>query len=128
MAAEEILRFALFKEVLKPDRKKRRKLNNGQVIDSPSEADEDDDPDMDVEAEDERENEVLQPVTTSQRARAQEKARRIERGQAGPSQRREVRQDSADEDIDMEGAEALALAEMEEEQEQIEGGDLSAQR
>ncbi|KAG9120001.1 MCM DNA helicase complex subunit [Ceratobasidium sp. 392] len=29
MAAEEILKFALFKEVLKPERRKRRKLNTG---------------------------------------------------------------------------------------------------
>ena len=31
MAAEEILRFALFKEVLKPERRKKRKLNSGRA-------------------------------------------------------------------------------------------------
>ncbi|KAG9011009.1 MCM DNA helicase complex subunit [Tulasnella sp. JGI-2019a] len=32
-AANEILRFALFKEVLKPERRKKRKLNSGMAID-----------------------------------------------------------------------------------------------
>lgn len=43
MAAEEILRFALFKEVLKPARKKKRKLNDGVPAASDSDSDDDDD-------------------------------------------------------------------------------------
>lgn len=43
MAAEEILRFALFKEVLKPTRKKKRKLNNGVSAASDSDSDNEDD-------------------------------------------------------------------------------------
>jgi len=42
MAAEEILRFALFKEVLKPARKKKRKLNDGVPAASDSDSDDDD--------------------------------------------------------------------------------------
>ena len=95
MAAEEILRFALFKEVLKAPRRKKRKLNNGQVVDAAS--DEEDD-----EEEEEVEEEEVAGVTVSQRARAQEKAKRLES---------EARGADDEEDADMEGAEALAVEE-----------------
>ncbi|KAK8864170.1 hypothetical protein IAR55_001416 [Kwoniella newhampshirensis] len=72
MAAEEILRFALFKEVLKPERRKRRKLNTGQSVED----------DSDASSEEEGEDEVVGGVTESQRERAREKARRMEGGPA----------------------------------------------
>ena len=40
-AAEEILRFALYKEVLKPERRKKRKLNNGRIVTEADESDTD---------------------------------------------------------------------------------------
>ncbi|KAK4686427.1 DNA replication licensing factor MCM3, partial [Tremellales sp. Uapishka_1] len=72
MAAEEILRFALFKEVLKPQRRKKRKLNNGQGVDEGS--------DEEDEEEDENENEEEETagVTEREREKAREKAKRIE--------------------------------------------------
>ncbi|WVW83594.1 hypothetical protein I302_105615 [Kwoniella bestiolae CBS 10118] len=70
MAAEEILRFALFKEVLKPERRKRRKLNAGVSVD---ESDEEED-------QEEGEEKVTTGVTESQRERAREKNRRMEGG------------------------------------------------
>ena len=112
MAAEEILRYALFKEVLKPQRKKKRRLNNGQVVEVAS--------DEEDEEEYEEVVEELNGVTLTQQDKATEKAREIE-GSAGPSQpRRERDQD----DVDMEGAEALALAEEEEEQ----SGEIAPER
>ncbi|KAG8959874.1 MCM DNA helicase complex subunit [Tulasnella sp. 419] len=42
-AAHEILRFALFKEVLKPERRKKRKLNTGMAVDGEDSNEEDED-------------------------------------------------------------------------------------
>jgi DNA replication licensing factor MCM3 len=75
MAAEEILRFALFKEVLKPERRKKRKLNNGQ-------ADEESD---EEEEEDEAEEEEEEEVTREARAKARAKAKRMEGGPSAPT-------------------------------------------
>ncbi|OCF31031.1 minichromosome maintenance protein 3 [Kwoniella heveanensis BCC8398] len=75
MAAEEILRFALFKEVLKPERRKRRKLNPGQNADDSDATDEEDD-----EEDGEGDEDISGGVTTSQRERAREKNRRMEGG------------------------------------------------
>lgn len=77
LAAEEILRFALFKEVLKPERRKKRKLNNGQPVDGDASSDEED-------AEGEEEEATPNGVTVSQRDRAREKNQRLDG--AGPSQ------------------------------------------
>jgi DNA replication licensing factor MCM3 len=51
IAAEEILQFALFKEVLKRQRRKKRKLNNGAAVGKRTEDEEDesDDPSDDEE-------------------------------------------------------------------------------
>ena len=81
MAAEEILRFALFKEVLKPERRKKRKLNNGQSVEDGS-GSEDEDVEGEAEGEGEEEDGVesaLNGVTETQRVRAREKGRRLER-------------------------------------------------
>jgi len=90
LAAEEILRFALFKEVLKPERRKKRKLNNGQPVDGEGSSDEED-------AEGEEEEPVPNGVTVSQRERAREKNQRLDG--AGPSQPR--LSTPRDEDADM---------------------------
>jgi len=97
LAAEEILRFALFKEVLKPERRKKRKLNNGQPVDGEGSSDEED-----VEGEEEEET----GVTVSQRERAREKNQRLDR--AGPS--RPAPGPAVDEDAEM-GEEALTAEE-----------------
>ncbi|OCF57170.1 minichromosome maintenance protein 3 [Kwoniella mangroviensis CBS 10435] len=73
MAAEEILRFALFKEVLKPERRKRRKLNAGVSVDDSDEEDEQEDAEGEEEV-------ATGGVTESQRERAKEKNRRMEGG------------------------------------------------
>jgi len=97
LAAEEILRFALFKEVLKPERRKKRKLNNGQPVDGEGSSDEED-----VEGEEEEDT----GVTVSQRERAREKNQRLDR--AGPSQ--PAPGPAVDEDAEM-GEEALTAEE-----------------
>jgi DNA replication licensing factor MCM3 len=66
MAAEEILRFALFKEVLRAERRKRRKLNNGVPVDGDGEGSG-------------AEEEQVEAVTKGERERAKAKARRLER-------------------------------------------------
>ncbi|ORY32621.1 MCM2/3/5 family-domain-containing protein [Naematelia encephala] len=113
IAAEEILRFALFKEVVRPERRKKRKLVNGQSIEVDADEEEED-----VEEEGEEEG----GVSDEQRRRAQEKSRRLEGdGQPGPS-RQPVQGDDAEDDVDMDGAEA-ALA-----QDELSTTDISAER
>lgn len=73
MAAEEILRFALFKEVLRAERRKRRKLNNGVPVDG------DGDGSDEEEEEEVPEEEQVEAVTKGERERAKAKARRLER-------------------------------------------------
>ncbi|TYJ55718.1 hypothetical protein B9479_003626 [Cryptococcus floricola] len=108
IAAEEILRFALFKEVVRPERRKRRKINHqGQSVevDSDEEEDEDEVPepvaagqeDAELEAGVQRLN-----VTDSQRDRTREKNRRADGTQA-------ERNEDEDEDFDM-AEESLGLA------------------
>lgn len=46
MAAEELLRFALFKEVMKPERRKKRKLNKGTAAGGAGDDDSDGDSDV----------------------------------------------------------------------------------
>ncbi|KAI5449835.1 MCM DNA helicase complex subunit [Naganishia albida] len=98
MAAEEILRFALFKEVLKADKhRKRRKLDktgrrragSGSGSDSGEEEEED--------AEGEEEEDVVDAETEARAARAAEKAKRMEM----PSQTPEVQPPPAAEDAPM---------------------------
>ena len=116
MAAEEILRFALFKEVLKAQRRKKRRLNNGQMVDVASdEEDEDEDVAEDEEGADEQEE--VTTVTKSQRQRAKDKADRLERRSASVA-------GAGNEDDDMEGAEAL----VEPEEEEGEGADIASDR
>ena len=120
MAAEEILRFALFKEVLKVQRRKKRRLNNGQIVDVASDEEDDDE---DVAEEDEGEengDDEVTTVTKSQRQRAKEKAARIER-------QSQSQQPEANDDDDMEGAEALVAA-VEDDAEQSHTGDIASDR
>lgn len=72
MAAEELLRFALFKEVVRPERRKRRKLNGGA-------ARSDDESESDEEEEEELLEEEIAAPTEADRQRAREKAERLER-------------------------------------------------
>lgn len=124
MAAEELLRFALFKEVLKPERRKRRKLNKGVSAEDGS--DEEEDEEADGDADGDEDDEDVPGVTASQRERAREKAKRMEgpgpvparspSAAAGPgpsTQASAIAADTAadEEDIDMEGAEGLLEAE-----------------
>ncbi|WOO85896.1 DNA replication licensing factor mcm3 [Vanrija pseudolonga] len=104
LAAEELLRYALFKEVIRPERRKRRKLNPGAGSDASS------------DEEDEEEEEEGAEVTASQREKAAEKAKRIERTSpqrpGRPSRRRgapsatpapaaDADAEAVDQDIDM---------------------------
>ncbi|WVQ82394.1 hypothetical protein IAT38_004522 [Cryptococcus sp. DSM 104549] len=111
MAAEEILRFALFKEVVRPERRKRRKLNRGGSgeLDSDEESEEE-----------EAAAEAEEGVTDTQRARAREKERRMAAaaarrspGSAGAAGAGAAPAARDDDDDDFEMAE-LAIAEAEE--------------
>lgn len=113
-AAEALLRFALFKEVLKPERRKRRKLNTG-IHNDDDEEEEEGETDEEGDEQDNGEEEVVNPITASQRQRAKEKAARLVTptpaaapgpGPATQASRRQVDQQD-DEDVDMEGAEGL---------------------
>ncbi|CAE6413749.1 unnamed protein product [Rhizoctonia solani] len=65
MAAEEILKFALFKEVLKPERRKRRKLNTG-AAGAGGQSDEEDGSDDEMESAPQRmEMPQQQPIAAS---------------------------------------------------------------
>ncbi|KAL5635475.1 hypothetical protein ACGC1H_004312 [Rhizoctonia solani] len=69
MAAEEILKFALFKEVLKPERRKRRKLNTG-AAGAGGQSDEEDGSDDEMESAPQRmeipqQQQQQQPITVS---------------------------------------------------------------
>ncbi|KDN42137.1 hypothetical protein RSAG8_06995, partial [Rhizoctonia solani AG-8 WAC10335] len=65
MAAEEILKFALFKEVLKPERRKRRKLNTG-AAGAGGQSDEEEGSDDEMESAPQRmEIPQQQPITVS---------------------------------------------------------------
>jgi DNA replication licensing factor MCM3 len=126
-AAEALLRFALFKEVLKPERRKRRKLNTGQHMDD--ETDEEGEEDEAEEEEGQGINEVTTAVTASQRQRAKEKAARLERPPTatpgpGPSTQAAAARDDDDEDMD--GADALLAEAPEPEPE--DAAPLSAER
>lgn len=130
-AAEALLRFALFKEVLKPERRKRRKLNTGQHMDD--DTDEEGEEDDAEEEEGQDVNEVTTAVTASQRQRAKEKAARLERPPTatpgpGPSTQAAAARDDDDEDMD--GADALLaeVPEPEPEETEAEAAPLSAER
>jgi len=115
MAAEEILRFALFKEVLKQQRRKKRRLNNGQMVDVASDEEDEEMGEEEEEADgEEGEGEEVTEVTKSQRQRAKEKARRIERSESRAASARDQ------DDEDMAGAEALVQAEAEEEDDSVD--------
>ncbi|WVO22298.1 uncharacterized protein IAS62_003628 [Cryptococcus decagattii] len=105
MAAEEILRFALFKEVVRPERRKRRKINHaGQSVEVDSDEDEEEEEELQAGVERMSMNGDV-GVTESQRERAREKNRRVEGQAPGP-----LPED--DEDFEMrEAEESLALQE-----------------
>jgi DNA replication licensing factor MCM3 len=111
----------LFKEVLKPERRKRRKLNTGQHMDD------DTDEEGDEEEEEEEGAQEVTAISASQRQRATEKAARLERAPTatpgpGPSSQAAAARDEDDED--MEGAEGLLA----EEPAATSAGPLSAER
>ncbi|WVO16414.1 hypothetical protein L204_104089 [Cryptococcus depauperatus] len=74
MAAEEILRFALFKEVIRLERRKRRKINHGGEA---VEIDSDEDGESDEELQ-QRVERLSVGVTESQKERAKEKNKQVD--------------------------------------------------
>ncbi|GMK54294.1 hypothetical protein CspeluHIS016_0108800 [Cutaneotrichosporon spelunceum] len=119
IAAEELLRFALFKEVVRPERRKRRKLNDGGSRS---------DDESDTEDEEELLEEEIAAPTETDRQRAREKVERLERSQ------RRRRPSQADEEDEAAAAEMLEdgdveMAEFEEAEAVAENiGDVSAER
>lgn len=124
-AAEALLRFALFKEVLKPEKRKRRKLNTGTALDDDEESEGEGTDDEEAQANG-GDEEVVNPITASQRQRAKEKAAKLDArpprpasasatpAAAGPGPSTQATQRRAgpqagqdDDDDDMEGAEGL---------------------
>lgn len=108
IAAEEILRFALFKEVLKPERRKRRKLNTGGTpgVDE-TDDDEEEEEDELLEGEDRAENGEIVTSSEARAARAAAKAKRLESDNAGPgSQASQGAGAPDDDDIDMDALDA----------------------
>lgn len=93
MAAEELLRFALFKEVVRPERRKRRKLNGGTARS---------DDESGTEDEEELLEEEIAAPTEDDRQRAREKADRLER-----RERRDRAPSQADPDAEAAAAEAF---------------------
>ena len=78
LAAEEILQFALFKEVLKRQRRKKRKLNNGASVGKRN-ADEDDESDEGTDDEEDIPNdEPLADETLAGKLPQEQKAKDIE--------------------------------------------------
>jgi DNA replication licensing factor MCM3 len=139
-AAEALLRFALFKEVLKPERRKRRKLNTGMHMDDETDEEGEDDEEEEEEGQAQITREEM-PITASQRQRAKDKAARLERqrsatasasGGPGPSSQAAAAAQGAneddDEDDDMEGAETLLAEEPIPETEAPGTGPLSTER
>lgn len=104
LAAEELLRFALFKEVVRAERRKKRKLNTGQPVNGDD--DEEDDAEEDEEEDQTHPERMQMPegqgVTGTQQERAAEKNRRLEGERPGG--------DADEDDVDM-GLEAEAEAE-----------------
>lgn len=84
MAAEEILRFALFKEVVKHDRRKKRKLNTGRARrqgSGGSDSDEDDETD---DEEDDDEGDLVDAQTEARDQRAAEREKRMQSRTSAP--------------------------------------------
>lgn len=105
MAAEEILRFALFKEVLKPERRKKRKLNTGKSKRSDGsgsdDSDEEDEIDEELDGEGEDEGDVVDARTETRDARATARSKRM------VSPRESVPRSVQDADMDVEAEEAM---------------------
>lgn len=114
MAAEELLRFALFKEVIRPERRKRRKLNGGGQADSEDE----DETDAEEELEEEQEAVDRRDNAASPREQARRKARQIEQP-SQPSQ-------PDDDDVAMGEAEASGSGEVSSERVDLFRARLSA--
>ncbi len=127
MAAEEILRFALFKEVLKPERRKKRKLNSGRgesadtdgetdAEDAEGEADEQVEGDVEMGGADPEDAEVVNASTEAARERAAAKAKRMDDRAPGRlpvlrSQRGDLEtQDDEDEELAAAEADVEAFA------------------
>jgi DNA replication licensing factor MCM3 len=93
-AAHEILRFALFKEVLKPERRKKRKLNSGMAVDGSDEEEEDGEGSDDEEAEPNKRMEMPNGTGTGTRTGSSTRGRTptasaptVVNGQTGTNQR-----------------------------------------
>jgi DNA replication licensing factor MCM3 len=104
MAAEEILRFALFKEVLKPEKRKKRKLNTGKSKRSDGSGSDDSDEEDDIDGElddevDQQEDVAANASSTATRAAGRAKRTETPR-EGGPGS-------VQDEDMDMEAEAAL---------------------
>jgi len=68
MEAEDILRFALYKEVLKRQRRKKRKLNHGKAVEGDEEGSGDE-----TAAEDDEDDEETQPTRMEQQEKGKTK-------------------------------------------------------
>lgn len=106
MAAEEILRFALFKEVLKPERRKKRKLNTGKSkrSDGSDSDDSDDEDEIDGEladADGEDDDDVVNGRTETSDERAAARSKRM------TTPRESVPRSVQDADMDVEAEEAM---------------------
>jgi DNA replication licensing factor MCM3 len=106
MAAEEILRFALFKEVLKPERRKKRKLNTGKSkrSDGSDSDDSDDEDEIDGEladADGEDDDDVVNGRTETRDERAAARSKRM------VTPRESVPRSVQDADMDVEAEEAM---------------------
>jgi DNA replication licensing factor MCM3 len=106
MAAEEILRFALFKEVLKPERRKKRKLNTGKSkrSDGSDSDDSDDEDEIDGEladADGEDDGDIVNGRTETRDERAAARSKRM------VTPRESVPRSVQDADMDMEAEEAM---------------------
>jgi DNA replication licensing factor MCM3 len=102
MAAEEILRFALFKEVLKPEKRKKRKLNTGKSKRSDGSGSDDSDGEGEIDGDlDDAEGEVDDGVVNT---RTETRNDRV----AARSQRMETPGESVQGgDMDIEAEEAM---------------------
>lgn len=106
MAAEEILRFALFKEVLKPERRKKRKLNTGKSkrSDGSDSDDSDDEDEIDGEladADGEDDGDIVNGRTETRDEGTAARSKRM------VTPRESVPRSVQDADMDMEAEEAM---------------------
>jgi DNA replication licensing factor MCM3 len=83
IAAEEILQFALFKEVLKRQRRKKRKLNNGAAAGKRTEDEEDESDDPSDDEEDIPDEEPIENENQAGKRLQEQKAKDFEAATQG---------------------------------------------